>query len=149
MEDLSKLGLWTLEMIQSIILNNGSIQHIKVNGIHEKRVEHIKEKYLTAYELPQQLLLEMAANRGVYICQSTSQNVFMPNPTVRKLGAYLMAAYNKGLKTGMYYLRQHALTSPANIALKGKTSPATPLIVFDKIAEKSVCTAEVCTTCTT
>jgi ribonucleotide reductase alpha subunit len=95
-------------MRQEIMANQGSIQKI------ESIPEHIREVYKTVWEMSQKILLDMAADRGPFVCQSQSQNVFFANPTCEMMDAYHFYAWSRGLKTGMYYLR----TKPSSEALQ-------------------------------
>ncbi len=102
LHDLVNLGLWDERMKNKIIAANGSIQDIP------DIPEDIKALYKTAWELSQKVILEMAADRGAFICQSQSMNVFMENATFGKLTSMHFYGWQKGLKTGMYYLRTKA-----------------------------------------
>ncbi|MCS7004116.1 MAG: ribonucleoside-diphosphate reductase subunit alpha [Cytophagales bacterium] len=108
LKDLIKLGLWNEDIRNEIIANNGSIQNIK------QIPQELKEIYKTAWEISQKKIIDMAADRGAFICQSQSLNLFMANPTHSKLTSMHFYAWKKGLKTGMYYLR----TKPASEAVK-------------------------------
>jgi len=99
LKDLIKLGLWNDKMKQRLIEQNGSVQNI--NEIPQ----NIKDLYKTVWELKQKTLIDMAADRGAYICQSQSLNVFVDQPNFGKLTSMHFYAWKKGLKTGMYYLR--------------------------------------------
>ncbi|MCC7506546.1 MAG: ribonucleoside-diphosphate reductase subunit alpha, partial [Saprospiraceae bacterium] len=114
MRDLVRLGLWDEEMREAIMAANGSVQ-----GIEEIPAE-IRAIYKTAYEISQKVILDMAADRGAYICQSQSLNVFMEAPTFAKLSSMHFYAWQKGLKTGMYYLRSKAATDPIKFTLGQK-----------------------------
>ncbi|MDB5274073.1 MAG: nrdA [Chitinophagaceae bacterium] len=108
LKDLIKLGLWNDKMKQRLIEQNGSVQNInEIPG-------NIKELYKTVWELKQKTLIDMAADRGAYICQSQSLNVFIDQPNFGKLTSMHFYAWKKGLKTGMYYLR----SKPAADAIK-------------------------------
>jgi ribonucleoside-diphosphate reductase alpha chain len=96
---LVKEGLWDSTMRKKIMASNGSIQQI------EAIPEHIKNLYKTAWEISQKAIIEMAADRGAYICQSQSLNVFMKNADFGKLTSMHFYGWEKGLKTGMYNLR--------------------------------------------
>jgi ribonucleotide reductase alpha subunit len=100
MEDLLELGLWNEKIKNNIIANNGSIQHIDVIP------ENIREKYRTVWELPMRTLIDMAADRGAYICQSQSLNLWLEDPNYKTLTSMHFYAWSKGLKTGIYYLRR-------------------------------------------
>eukprot|EP01113_Clastostelium_recurvatum_P024916 TRINITY_DN2984_c0_g1_i3.p1 TRINITY_DN2984_c0_g1~~TRINITY_DN2984_c0_g1_i3.p1 ORF type:complete len:852 (-),score=282.84 TRINITY_DN2984_c0_g1_i3:66-2621(-) len=106
--DLMELGLWTPEMKNQIVADGGSIQSI------DSIPKDIKEVYKTVWEISQRRLIDMAADRGAYIDQSQSFNVFIGEPTYAKLTSMHFYAWKKGLKTGMYYLR----TRPAAEAIK-------------------------------
>jgi ribonucleotide reductase alpha subunit len=102
MRDLIELGLWNERMKQNIISNKGSIQHI--TSIPER----IRNKYKIVWEIPMKHLIDMSADRGAFICQSQSLNLWMEDPTYNKLTSMHMYAFKKGLKTGIYYLRRKA-----------------------------------------
>lgn len=114
MRDLVRLGLWNDEMRQMIMANNGSIQSIEIIP------EEIRRLYKTAYEISQRVIIDQAADRGAYICQSQSLNVFMESPTFAKLTSMHFYAWKKGLKTGMYYLRSRAAVDPIKFTLDAK-----------------------------
>jgi ribonucleoside-diphosphate reductase alpha chain len=102
LKDLVKLGIWNDRLKNQIIANNGSIQAI--NEIPE----NIKELYKTVWEIKQKSIIDMAADRGAYICQSQSLNLFIQDANFAKLTSMHFYAWEKGLKTGMYYLRTKA-----------------------------------------
>lgn len=102
LKDLVQLGLWDNDMKNKIIAANGSIQQI------EEIPSNIKELYKTVWEIKQRTIIDMAADRGAYICQSQSLNLFMNQPSPSKLTSMHFYAWKKGLKTGMYYLRTQA-----------------------------------------
>lgn len=104
LKDLVKAGLWNREMRLKIMAANGSIQNI--NEVPQK----IKDLYKTAWEISQKAIIEQAADRGAYICQSQSLNIFMENANFGKLTSMHFYGWEKGLKTGMYYLRTKAAT---------------------------------------
>ena len=106
LRDLIDLGLWSEEMKNAIIANNGSIQPI--DGIPQE----IKELYKTAWEIKQRSIIDMAADRGAFIDQSQSLNLFMESPNYKKLTSAHFYAWEKGLKTGMYYLRSRPAVDP-------------------------------------
>ncbi len=114
MRDLVRLGLWNEEMREAIMAANGSVQGI------EAIPKEIRDIYKTAYEISQKVILDMAADRGAFICQSQSLNVFMESPTFAKLSSMHFYAWQKGLKTGMYYLRSKAATDPIKFTLSEK-----------------------------
>ena len=100
--DLVKLGLWDDTLKTKIIAANGSVQNI------EEIPDNIKALYKTVWELSQKAIIDMAADRGPYVCQSQSLNIFIPNPNFAKLTSMHFYGWKKGLKTGMYYLRSKA-----------------------------------------
>jgi ribonucleoside-diphosphate reductase alpha chain len=102
LKDLVNLGLWSADMKDRIIRANGSIQ-----GIPEIPSD-IKELYKTVWEMKQRSLLDQAADRAPYICQSQSLNLFIETPDYKKLTSMHFYAWKKGLKTGIYYLRTQA-----------------------------------------
>jgi ribonucleoside-diphosphate reductase alpha chain len=99
LEDLMKLGLWTPDIKNKLIAHNGSVQYIP------EIPQDLKDLYKTVWEISQRTLIDMAADRGAFIDQSQSFNVFIGEPTVPKLTSMHFYAWKKGLKTGMYYLR--------------------------------------------
>ena len=113
LRDLKSLGLWSAELKDFIILNKGSIQNIKTIP------KLIKEVYKTSWDLSQKALIDQAADRGVYVCQSQSLNLFQEDPSAKKLSSMHFYAWKKGLKTGMYYLR----TRPATTAQQFTIDP--------------------------
>jgi len=112
MKELTHLGLWTEELKDSIILNKGSIQHI--DGIPES----IKEKYKIVWEIPMKHMIDMAADRGSYICQSQSLNLWMEDPNYKALTSMHFYSWQKGLKTGIYYLRRKAKHQPQQFTIE-------------------------------
>jgi ribonucleoside-diphosphate reductase alpha chain len=102
LKDLIELGLWNDQMKNELILANGSIQHM------ENIPAHIRALYRTVWEIPQKAIIDMAADRGAYICQSQSLNIHIQEPNFGKLTSMHFYAWKKGLKTGMYYLRTKA-----------------------------------------
>jgi ribonucleoside-diphosphate reductase alpha chain len=99
LKDLVDLGLWNNDMKQRIMSHNGSIQNIP------EIPENLKALYKTIWEIKQKDVIDMAADRGAYICQSQSLNIFMETPNFAKMSSMHFYAWKKGLKTGMYYLR--------------------------------------------
>ncbi len=112
-EDLMDAGLWSPDLKERIIAANGSIQ-----GLPEVPPA-IKERYKTVWEVKQKTLIDMAADRGAFICQSQSLNLFVQEPTIAKLSSMHFYAWKKGLKTGIYYLR----TKSAVQAIKFTVDP--------------------------
>ncbi len=112
LRDLIALGLWNEQLKEQIFLHNGSIQNIP--GIPAE----LKELYKTAWELKQKALIDLAAERAPFICQTQSLNLFMENPTFAKLTSMHFYAWKKGLKTGMYYLRSKAAAEAIKFTVK-------------------------------
>jgi len=102
MKDLLKLDLWNDKMKNNIIANNGSIQHL------EQIPVEIREKYRTVWEIPMRQLIDMAADRGAFVCQSQSLNLWLEDPNYSNLTSMHFYSWSKGLKTGIYYLRRRA-----------------------------------------
>jgi ribonucleoside-diphosphate reductase alpha chain len=102
MNDLLSAGLWNENLKQQIISKNGSVQGIK------EVPEHLQALYKTSWEIKQRTLIDMAAQRGPFICQSQSLNLFIENPTYAKLTSMHFYGWKQGLKTGCYYLRSKA-----------------------------------------
>jgi ribonucleoside-diphosphate reductase alpha chain len=116
LKDLVSLGLWNNDMKNRIIAANGSIQ--KINEIPA----NLKELYKTVWEIKQRNLIDMAADRGAFICQSQSLNLFVDNPTSSKLTSMHFYGWKKGLKTGMYYLRSQAATQAVQFTIEKQGS---------------------------
>lgn len=116
LKDLVNLGLWNNSMKNKIIAANGSIQNI------EEIPADIKELYKTVWEIKQRNIIDMAADRGAYICQSQSLNLFVDNPTASKLTSMHFHAWKRGLKTGMYYLRTQAATQAVQFTVEKQAS---------------------------
>ncbi len=102
MKDLQRLDLWNEMMKQQIITRNGSVQGIP------QIPEDIQRLYKTAWEIKQKTLIDMATQRGAFVCQSQSLNLFVSDPTYAKLTSMHFYAWKQGLKTGIYYLRTRA-----------------------------------------
>ncbi|TAH01780.1 MAG: ribonucleoside-diphosphate reductase subunit alpha [Sphingobacteriales bacterium] len=116
LKDLVSIGLWNNNMKNKIVAANGSIQNIA------EIPADIKELYKTVWEIKQRNLIDMAADRGAYICQSQSLNLFVDSPTASKLTSMHFYAWKKGLKTGMYYLRSQAATQAVQFTVEKQGS---------------------------
>jgi ribonucleoside-diphosphate reductase alpha chain len=139
MRDLVRLGMWNEEMREAIMAANGSVQGI------EDIPQEVRDVYKTAYEISQKVIIDMSADRGAFICQSQSLNVFMEAPTFAKLSSMHFYAWQKGLKTGMYYLRSKAAVDPIKFTLSQKhqqkfvqNAKATEPIATASVTEKAV-----------
>jgi len=102
MKELINLGYWNEQIKNNIIANKGSIQQLTVLP------EHIRNKYKIVWEIPMKHLIDMASDRGAYICQSQSLNLWLEDPTYNSLTSMHFYSWKKGLKTGIYYLRRKA-----------------------------------------
>ncbi|MEC8249653.1 MAG: ribonucleoside-diphosphate reductase subunit alpha [Candidatus Thermoplasmatota archaeon] len=112
--DLIKLGLWSLEMKDEILRHKGSIQAISTIP------DHIKEMYKTTWEIKQKNVIDMAADRGAYIDQSQSMNIHMIDANAAKVTSMHFYGWKKGLKTGMYYLRTKAAADAIQFTVEQK-----------------------------
>ncbi|MEP7259059.1 MAG: ribonucleoside-diphosphate reductase subunit alpha, partial [Flavitalea sp.] len=130
LKDLVQLGLWNNDMKNRIISANGSIQHI------ETIPAEIKELYKTVWEIRQRNIIDMAADRGAYICQSQSLNLFVDTPTASKLTSMHFYGWKKGLKTGMYYLRSQAATQAVQFTIEKQGSEEMQPVI-PKVAEET------------
>lgn len=140
LKDLVDLGLWNNDMKQRIMAHNGSIQNIP------EIPENLKAIYKTVWEIKQKDLIDMAADRGAYIDQSQSLNIFMESPNFAKMSSMHFYAWKKGLKTGMYYLRtksavdavkftvDHNLASKTIVATNGTEEKKA--VVLDEFMEE-------------
>jgi ribonucleoside-diphosphate reductase alpha chain len=109
---LIELGMWDDKMINDIKAGGGSVQNI------DRVPSDVKSLFKTAYEMSQKAIIDMAADRGAYICQSQSMNLFIESPSKGKLTSMAFYAWRKGLKTGQYYLRTKAAAAPIQITVE-------------------------------
>ncbi|MCB0568860.1 MAG: ribonucleoside-diphosphate reductase subunit alpha [Phaeodactylibacter sp.] len=112
LRDLIGLGLWSEDMKHRLMAANGSVQAI------DEIPDELKELYKTVWEISQKAVIDMAADRGAFICQSQSMNLFLQDPNFGKLSSMHFYAWQSGLKTGMYYLRSKAATDPIKFTVK-------------------------------
>ena len=119
MKDLIKQGIWNESMKNRLIEANGSIQNIP------EIPQNIKDLYKTVWEISQKVIIDMAAERGAFICQSQSMNIHIQDPNFGKLTSMHFYAWKQGLKTGMYYLRSKAAASAIQFTVD-KTSSQQP-----------------------
>jgi ribonucleoside-diphosphate reductase alpha subunit len=113
-DDLKKIGLWSKDMKDLMVKAGGSIQTIT------DIPDDIKNLYKTVWEISQKCIIDMAADRGRFIDQSQSMNLFMESPTLSKMSSMHMYAWKSGLKTGMYYLRSKAKARPIQFSLEAE-----------------------------
>lgn len=118
LRDLNALGLWNDEMKNKLIAANGSVQGIK------EVPENLKALYKTAWEISQKVIIDMAADRGAFIDQSQSLNIFMENANFKKMSSMHFYGWKSGLKTGMYYLRTKAATDAIKFTVEKKYKEA-------------------------
>jgi ribonucleoside-diphosphate reductase alpha chain len=121
--DFEKIGIWSEDLKNEIIINEGSIQNINFNNYLDsedknynkkvKRIEHLIPKYRTIWEISQRELIDMAADRAPFIDQSQSMNIYMSNPTLSKITSSHFHSWEKGLKTLCYYVRTKAISTGA------------------------------------
>ncbi len=135
LEDLVKLGLWNENLKQELMRANGSIQHI------DNIPEDIKELYKTVWELSMKDIIDMSRQRGYFIDQSQSLNLFMENANYGKLTSMHFYAWKSGLKTGMYYLRTKAAVDAIKFTLDNTKKKEIPISVAAE-AEVAAATAE-------
>ena len=151
--DFEKIGIWSEDLKNEIILNEGSIQNINFNNhldtedknYHKKvkRIEHLIPKYKTIWEISQRELIDMASDRAPFIDQSQSMNIYMGNPSLSKITSSHFHAWEKGLKTLCYYVRTKAISTGAkHLAVdiskieKPKTTPEAPKVEYNRVPEK-------------
>jgi ribonucleoside-diphosphate reductase alpha chain len=121
--DFEKIGIWSEDLKNEIIMNEGSIQNINFNQYLDtedknynkkvKRIEHLIPKYKTVWEISQRELIDMAADRAPFIDQSQSMNIYMTEPTLSKISSSHFHSWGKGLKTLCYYVRTKAISTGA------------------------------------
>jgi ribonucleoside-diphosphate reductase alpha subunit len=116
-KDLQKLNMWNPQIKNEIVRAGGSVQQLEIP-------DELKLVYRTVWEIPQKSIIDMAADRGTYIDQSQSLNIFMENPTLAKLSSMHMYGWKKGLKTGMYYLRTRAKAKPIQVTVPVAQQPS-------------------------
>ena len=107
---LKKYALWTNDIVNSIIYNKGSVQQLDIPN-------EIKDVYKTAWEISQKSILDMSADRGAYICQSQSLNIFIDDADPKKINSVHMYGHSLGLKTGSYYIRTKPVLSSQNFSM--------------------------------
>ncbi len=128
LKDLVDLGMWNESLKTKIIQANGSVQDIA------EIPQEIKDIYKTVWEIKQRAVIDMAADRGAYICQSQSLNLFIQSPNFAKLTSMHFYAWKKGLKTGMYYLRTKAASDAIKFTVEHQAEQQLEAIVPDENA---------------
>ena len=129
LRDLVNLGLWNTTMKDKIITANGSIQEIS------EIPQDIKDLYKTVWEIKMRNIIDMAADRGAYICQSQSLNLFINAPNASKLTSMHFYAWKKGLKTGMYYLRTQAASQAVKFTVENQGGKNMEPVIPDHVAQ--------------
>lgn len=135
-QHLQEYGLWTERVREQIILADGSIQQIAIIP------EEIKAIYKTVWETSQRVVIDMAADRGPFICQSQSMNIYLANPTIDQLASMHIYTWKRGLKTGMYYLRSKAAKENVKVTVSAEEMRA------QEIMACSIDNPEACEACT-
>lgn len=135
--DLIERGLWSKDMKDRIILNEGSIQSI------DNIPQDVKDLYKTVWEIKQKTVIDMSADRGRYVCQSQSLNIFMEEPDFKKLTSMHFYSWQKGLKTGQYYLR----TRPRAKTQQFTIDPSMAKEEIENKKKRMECTEEICLVC--
>jgi ribonucleoside-diphosphate reductase alpha chain len=136
LKDLVREGLWNKDMRQKIVAANGSIQNI--NEIPQR----LKDLYKTAWEISQKAIIDQAADRGAYICQSQSLNIFMENANFGKLTSMHFYGWEKGLKTGMYYLRTKAATDAIKFTIDKSVVDETAALAIEEQQAAIACSLD-------
>jgi ribonucleotide reductase alpha subunit len=129
-EDLLKLGLWNEELKNTIIANKGSVSHIQALS------QELKDKYKTVWEMPMKEIINMARDRGVYICQSQSLNLWIEDPDSKILTNMHFYSWKAGLKTGIYYLRRKAKHQAQQFTIEPESKKLAQSDDKDKDGEK-------------
>jgi ribonucleoside-diphosphate reductase alpha subunit len=145
--DLIELNLWNKDLKDKIMLSDGSVQDIK------EIPDDIKSLYKTVWEIKQKVLIDQAADRGKYICQSQSMNLFVEDPDFKKLTSMHFYSWSSGLKTGLYYLRskpkakQQKFTVDPNLQKFANVNKKEKDDSKDESKQEIVCTDEICLVC--
>ena len=129
LKDLVKLGIWNDSLKNKIIIANGSVQNI--NEIPD----NVKALYKTVWEISQKVIINMAADRGAYICQSQSLNLFVQDANFAKLSSMHFYGWKAGLKTGMYYLRTKAAADAIKFTADAAAAKETPITIAESTIE--------------
>jgi ribonucleotide reductase alpha subunit len=136
--DLQAIGKWSPDIKTEIVRNGGSVQSLDIP-------DKLKAVYRTVWEIPQKSLIDMSADRGPYIDQSQSLNIFMEDPTSAKLTSMHFYGWRKGLKTGMYYLRTRPKAKPQQVTVP--VGPQVPMYTEEQKLACSLANPESCEMC--
>lgn len=142
--DLIELNLWNKDLKDKIMLSDGSVQNIK------EIPDNIKSLYKTVWEIKQKVLIDQAADRGKYICQSQSMNLFVEDPDFKKLSSMHFYSWSSGLKTGIYYLRSKPKAKQQKFTVDPNLQKFANVNKKEESKEENkeiVCTDEVCVVC--
>jgi ribonucleotide reductase alpha subunit len=139
--DLKELNLWSVEMKDKIVAEDGSIQNIP------EIPDNIKDLYKTVWEIKQKTLMDLSIGRGPYVCQTQSLNLFFEEPTVKKITKALFYAWEKGLKTGSYYIRSNPKEKPQQFTIDPNLKKKVKEVKRTKSGMKVECTDDICTMC--
>lgn len=129
MKELYELGMWNEKIKNNIISNKGSVQQLTALS------EHIRNKYKIVWEMPMKHLIDMSADRGAFICQSQSLNLWIEDPTYNSLTSMHFYSWKKGLKTGIYYLRRKAKHQAQQFTIEPEQSTDDDTEKKDEICE--------------
>jgi len=128
-KEFIQMGIWNEKIKNNIIANNGSIQQL------DFLPQEVRDKYKIVWEIPQKHIIDMASDRGVYICQSQSMNLWVEDPSYKTLTLMYFHAFEKGLKTGIYYLRRKAKASPQKFTIEPESKKNIQDDIGDDICE--------------
>ena len=138
-DDLQKLGMWNKDTMNHLLKYDGSVQNL------EGFPKNLKDVYKTVWEISQKVVINLAADRGAFICQSQSMNLYIAQPSTKALSSMYFYAHQKGLKTGVYYLRSKPNVSAVKVAVPVDTNDTNET---SKNNDNMVCTrSEGCITC--
>ncbi len=131
LDDLVRMGVWCDDLKNNIILNKGSIQHLT------NIPQAIKDKYKIVWEIPMRHMIDMSADRGAFICQSQSLNLWIEDPNYKTLTSMHFYSWGKGLKTGIYYLRRKPKHQAQQFTIEPESAPKTPPLLDEP--EENAC----------
>jgi ribonucleotide reductase alpha subunit len=129
MRELISLGLWNDSIKNNIIANKGSIQQLTMIS------DHLKQKYKIVWEMPMKHLIDMSADRGAFICQSQSLNLWLEDPNYNTLTSMHFYSWKKGLKSGIYYLRRKARHQAQQFSIEPSKTANNNSSSIDEICE--------------
>ena len=130
MRDLIELGVWNEKIKNNIIANKGSIQHLDILP------QHIRDKYKIVWEMPMKHLIDMAADRGAFVCQSQSMNLWLEDPTYNTMTSMHFYSWKQGLKSGIYYLRRKGKHQAQQFTLEPEKNVSS---TNDNMGEDNIC----------